>query len=303
LQVPAEQVDMFSRSLEEAYELRRRDGTAPTAAGHIELARWCMQLDLLSQAARELLDARTLDSGNLSLPEMEMRLRQMLELRAGREARVASDAPSPAADGETMSDGASAAPIDISTAAQSQFVRRVQPMLIHGCATGGCHQPGSARQFQLDRWALKGNGNAVMVRRNLSAVLGQLNVETPASSPLMHWARVEHGARAGAAARPLTAHQAALLLEWINEAAGVTPLEEPAVEAPVEGAELEAPSMDGVDETLADGAIALETPRKAFTPRDAFDPETFNRRRATAPAPAAVADAEVISEPPTAAAE
>jgi hypothetical protein len=48
LQVPADQVDMFSQTLEEAYELRRRDRTGASADSHLELARWCMQLDLLS---------------------------------------------------------------------------------------------------------------------------------------------------------------------------------------------------------------------------------------------------------------
>lgn len=306
LQVPAEQVDMFSRSLEEAYDLRRRDRTGPTAAAHIELAMWCMQLDLLSQAARELLDARTMDPGNLSLPGMEMRLKQLLDLRAERESLVESAPRASATDDATTIANATAPPIEISAAAQSQFVRSIQPMLIRGCATGGCHQPGSAREFQLDRWALKGNGNAVMVRRNLSAVLGALNAADPASSPLLHWARVEHGRRAGSVSRPLAPHQAALLLEWLNVAAGVAPAEEPTATTAAEKSPLAAEPAQTFDEGSGSDSQAAVSTRDTFAPRDAFDPEIFNRRRVAA-APPADAEVEVeretTTEPPTAASE
>jgi hypothetical protein len=304
LQVPAEQVEMFSRSLEEAYDLRRRDRTGPTAAAHMDLAAWCMQLDLLSQAARELLDARTMDPGNLSLPGMEMRLKQLLELRAAREALVTRDPRTSTTNDATTSASAAAAPIEISAAAQSQFVRSIQPMLIRGCATGGCHQPGSAREFQLDRWALEGNGNAVMVRRNLSAVLGALNAADPASSPLMHWARVEHGRRAGSVSRPLAAHQAALLLEWLNEAAGVAPAEEAAATIAVQQSPPPAEPAEAFDEGFGNDSLAPESTRDTLAPRDAFDPEIFNRRRvAAAPPTDAEVERETTTEPPTAASE
>jgi hypothetical protein len=150
-------------------------------------------------------------------------------------------------------------------------------MLIHSCATGGCHQPGSRQQLQLDRWALEGNGNPLLIRRNLTSVLNQVNEDDPPSSPLIQRARQSHGAGSQASA-PLASYQAAILLQWLNEAAGVEP------EPPVERVAAEQPSVDEeaqpptpVDESGATPSASPPGPQP-FTPRDPFDPEIFNRR-------------------------
>ncbi len=308
LQVPAGQVEMFAPTLEEAYEQRRRDRTGTSADSHLELARWCMQLNLLSEAARELLDARTLDPAHSGLATLETRLRLALELDAAGDAGdngvVTADVVVAATDD---ADAAASPSVEISSETQIEFVRSIQPMLIRSCATGGCHQPGAAERLQLDRWALEGNGNAEMVRRNLTAVLRELDAADPPSSALMQWARLAHGRRRGAQSRPLAAHQAALLMEWLNDAAGIAPPDFALAEAPVEASE--------------DGGQAMASmsgaPRsRKFTPRDEFDAEIFNRRTKAADksddgaadvgeadsdsdSDAATVDAELLPPPPT----
>lgn len=305
LQVPADQVDMFSQTLEEAYELRRRDRTGASADAHLELARWCMQLDLLGQAARELLDARTLDPRHLALPGLETRLRQMIALKHAQDEaelsnETATESPRTVKDagGEkpdvTTEPSVDAPSIDIPEAAQSQFVRSIQPMLIRSCTTGGCHQPGGAQTMQLNRWALEGNGNATMVLRNLASVLRVVNVDEPSSSALLHWARQSHGGKSGAASKPLAAYQTAILLEWINDAAGVTSATEEPEAGVAEGQESTAEAEAGVEsESIADAGTPAEE-RRAFEPRDAFDPEIFNRRAAVATAKSDAAGADSV---------
>jgi hypothetical protein len=279
LQVPAEQVEMACRTLEEAYERRRTDRVGNFADAHLELARWCLKNGLLSQAAREVLDARTRDPGHPALPTLDSAIRLGLELEASRNAKGAGEAPGIATE---SGPAGSAAPItsvdqpsptsilDPSVEAQTQFVRSIQPMLIQNCATGGCHHTGSSLQMQLDRWALEGNGNPELIRRNLDAVLAQINAEDPPSSAVLVRARQSHGGGQYGRSKPLSTYQAAILLEWLNEAAGLEP-EEPGGETAVEQ-----PAAPGAESSVAPPSAAAIR----FKPRDAFDPEIFNRRMA-----------------------
>ena len=201
---------------------RRFGGLAPGAGPLVPADSTCS-----SQAARELLDARTLDPGTPALAALETQLRQMLESEAASATRTSASSGRgaiAAVDRARLRRTVAAGRLDVSAEVQTQFVRSIQPMLIHSCATGGCHQPGSAQQLQLDRWALEGNGNPELVRRNLAAVLGAVERRRSA----VECADAVGAASAWAAARrrtsrPLAAHQAALLLEWLNEAAGVAP--------------------------------------------------------------------------------
>jgi hypothetical protein len=141
------------------------------------------------------------------------------------------------------------------------------------------------QQFQLDRWALEGNGSPDIVRRNLASVLAQFTLEDPPSSPLVIWARTPHGQRGDAASRPMAAHQTALLLEWLNLVAGIEPLGDVpsgasdlgsasgALELAPEGG----PLLVG---SVATGPDSVQSAPMRFAPRDAFDPEIFNRRHA-----------------------
>jgi hypothetical protein len=195
----------------------------------------------------------------------------------------------------------------VSDDARAQFVRSIQPMLIHSCSTGGCHQVGSSHQLQLDRWALEGAGSAAIVRRNLGGVVSQIDKADPANSPLVKWARQAHGGGPTTKpSTPLAPYQAALLLEWLHAAAGVPPTPvEPAAGPPSgevteltsarESRQFRQPippsSIPGVDAALAaeldasfeaamgKSAAAEAAPAdKPYVPRDAFDPEVFNRR-------------------------
>ncbi len=298
LQVPAEQVEMACGSLAEAYEQRRRDRVGASADAHLELARWCLRNNLLDQAAREVLDARTRDPGHSSLVLLDTQIRQMLEIEAGRRERAASVAASGAPLAEPVSDTpTSAAPLlTPSPEAQTLFVRSIQPMLIHGCATGGCHQTDSPQQMRLDRWALDGNGDPDRIRRNLEAILTQINAKDPASSPVLLRARQPHGSRNGSRSKALATYQAALLLDWLNEAAGVEPAPpaelEPAAPAatgetavlpPVEEG-IAAPPTSLAATSRAPSAALAAAAQSAFVPRDAFDPEIFNHQIAAAQA-------------------
>jgi hypothetical protein len=296
LRVPADQVERFASSLREVYESRRAELVGKTPEAHLELANWCLRVALLDEAARELLDVRALDARLPGLADAELRLRQLI----GQQAEHVAPVNAPGVD---MADETSAEPptplIAISAEAQVRFVRSIQPMLINSCTNGGCHHPDSARPMKLDRWALRGNGDAELVRRNLNAVLSQINVDDAPSSDLVLRGRTPHGLAEHGGSRPLSAHQAMLLIEWVNEVAGARseappPLPQEIVSGSGMG-ELAAPAMEyPTDEilnamTLEELQLAAEraelsdaeigAPKARFVPRDAFDPDIFNRRR------------------------
>lgn len=297
LQIPASQVEMVCGSLVEAYEQRRQQRVGNATDAHLELARWCLRHGLLAEAAREILDARTDDPGHPALRNLDLQLQQGLADEASRLQRE-RDAVALASHVEPAATEEAAQPerlIEPTAEVQEKFVRSIQPMLIHGCTTSGCHSPNSRQTMELDRWALEGSGIPMLIRKNLEQVLAQVDVDDPASSPLMRRARQAHGIRNQPLSTPLAPYQTAILIEWLNEAAGVqpqTPLPaEPSVDpnavnpllieqgSPMEGEVTEAMVDEAALELMNRGKAKT---RIAFTPRDQFDPEIFNRRQARA---------------------
>jgi hypothetical protein len=273
LQVPVDQVERFAPTIEEAYEQRRVSVVDGTADRHLELAAWCLHLKLFDQAARELLDARRIDAQIPGLETLERRLRHRLDLEASR-ARTSHAAATPLV--RAAQEIAAEQPLpSIPVAAQAQFVRSIQPMLIRNCATAGCHQAGADHAMQLDRWALEGRGSVELVRRNLAAVLAEVDRENLEASELLAKARAVHGRAIAGGSRPLSAHQLDLLNGWMHQALDPSPVEAaPSIATTPHAGE---DSVAFGDETMEFDPNVMPA---SFTPRDAFDPEIFNRRRA-----------------------
>jgi hypothetical protein len=281
LQVPASQVEMACESLVQAYEQRRQHRVGNATDAHLELARWCLRHGLLAEAAREILDARTDDPGHPALRTLDLQLQQGLADEANRRQRQ-QEAVALAAHQQAVQQPVASAAVETPTTfiepspeVQQQFVRSIQPMLIHGCTTSGCHTPNSQQAMILDRWALEGSGIPSLIRQNLGQVLAQIDVEDPASSPLMRRARQPHGRRNERLSTPLAPYQTAILIEWLNDAAGIQPEQPPVEQASAPADEISEAMMDEAARELLQGRKA----RTAFTPRDQFDPEIFNRRR------------------------
>ena len=282
LRVPAEQVERACRSLAEAYELRRKERTGVSADSHLDLARWCLRHNLLDEAGRELRDARTCDANHFALAALDLQLRQMVEIRTIRQS-VQATAMSAKPANDPAPPALNAKPLSSAPEHQSEFVRSVQPMLVHNCATGGCHQPRATQRFQLDRWALEGSGDPTLIRRNLEAVLAQIDKEEPDASPLLQYARQVHGNGAMAMRRPLASRQSTLLLEWINGVVGVEPAaaSESAAVSDAEPLPASANSIQIEPPVIQQAtATSFAQPVEKFVPRDAFDPEIFNRKYA-----------------------
>ncbi|MBX3432657.1 MAG: hypothetical protein KF847_05005 [Pirellulales bacterium] len=332
LRVPAVQVDAYCRTLDEAYAIRRGRFRAD-GPGQLELARWCLRNNLVEQAARELLDARTHDPSLPEIAAVERQLMWALRPNAGGKTKPPAAVPRQGVVQASWNepDSAQSSPalatpshgIDPSDAARAQFVRSIQPMLIHSCANAGCHQRENRSPLALDRMVLAGGGNRAAVERNLASVLTLVDRTHPDDSRLIALARQAHG-DPGAESSPLTSRQTALLIGWVRDAVGYVP-PPPEAESTPEGFEEFAPEwspekLAGLpraprDKPVASGVRSGDSPatisasaaptgfasgsgeptKPAAVPRrlavpDPFDPAEFHRRIAARQAARPVAD-------------
>jgi len=178
---------------------------------------------------------------------------------------------------------------DLTQAVRSQFVRKIEPILISTCASSGCHGSDSARPFRLDRLAVEGAGHPGLMRQNLANVLRQLDTADRQGNSLLGYATIEHGS-ADHPFKPLNARQVQLLRNWIQL---IPPTNQPVeVDRKMVSTGDRAKPALGKQPGLVDSQYGLprlpdfhqaRTLRRGvrltqFEPRDPFDAEIFNRR-------------------------
>jgi len=161
----------------------------------------------------------------------------------------------------------------------SQFVKRVQPILMNTCAS--CHMSGRAGSFQLMRAFEDGMVNRRATQHNLNAVLGQVNRAKWAESPLLLKAISVHGqtSQPPLKGRQVPAFRA--LEEWVRKAVANNPqLQDPSSPA----LRMEKPAAEPFAVSPAAGPVNPATPPAptAIVPRgpvDPFDPAVFNQQK------------------------
>ncbi len=270
IQVRVDQAEMFCLTLDEAYERRREMRTGSTADSHLELAAWCLRHNLLEHAARELLEARTIDPNHRKLLLFERRLNQAMRQKA-----KASRLP------QTKKVAPTTPEVDLSTFEQTPqwaralFVRKIQPMLVKSCATAGCHQADSTNQLQLNRLAVAGAGHPETTKHNLVSVLKQIDLQKASESPLLRLADTSHGA---GASKPLLPHQLEMLRAWVEQMAMPAPANDQANPVATARQSSVARLGDTYRRARDISALRAKTQQTDRTQTDPFDPEAFNRR-------------------------
>jgi hypothetical protein len=176
-------------------------------------------------------------------------------------------------------------PPAVSEAVVERFTRRIQPILVNNCTTAGCHQPRGAQTLQLDRALLHGLSNRRTTMANLQAAFAQIDRAEPLNSPLLTVPRAAHGGLAQPVFGPSHTKLVEQLIEWVtlvSERQTDVPASD--VSNPSTAKPEETPSLPteakNIDMSLAP---ARRPPRyganmQAWQPKDAFDPQIFNRR-------------------------
>ena len=312
-QIPASRVLVACCSLEEAYDERRSQLQRPSADLHLALAAWCLRHGLLPQAAREMLDARGLEPNHRGLTLLERRLAAAESPRPQRGPLVDRNlAPASYAEtvpSATVSKQPTIAVDDLPPGVIERFTRKVQPILVNNCTLSGCHQPGGQQSFQLDRALLHGMANRRSTMQNLAATLALVDREQPHLSQLLTVPRQTHGGMRSAVFAPR--HEAAYshLVDWValvtkqdGPEEQPSPAEEGNAGPPVPDDALASDFTEmrvlqvAASPLSTSGSANIDSQRErrpigrdirfgarlqTWQPKDAFDPEIFNRQRLT----------------------
>lgn len=297
IRLPANQVEAFCGSLDEAYEFKQRHLAGRGARPHLDLADWCLRQGLHLKCSEQLTEATRAEPGNKGIAEMERRLQLAVEATPA----VREHAASPAAaniSAEQLENAARALP----RGSVEKFGAIVQPILLNRCAANQCHGPNSKAEFRLLRPPAGQQASRRFTQRNLSAALAQLDRTNPAASPLLTMPQQRHGSALTAVFDKHSQSQLAQVESWVAMTVGAATAENSAATAPPPAAP---PTIAPVSATFSQPAAvpptastSSETPESVramrpphdrpaapagstparFSPRDRYDAEIFNRQ-------------------------
>lgn len=307
VRLPAERVDFACRTLEEAYLRQKAKLGTTTLESHVQLANWCLNLDLWEEATYH--HAIALRSGP-DHPAVARLDRRYAVKKAEREkpaeiAQVGFTQPLPEPKPATPAVPADEADPIVPAQAVHYFTTNVQPLLLNSCATSRCHAESAETSFRLVQFDDVRSIPRRMTLRNMNAALEFVDYDNLWQSPLLVKAGTRHG---GQSTQQLSATQLRALQKWVatvgqtgyrRPSAAVSPVRPVAYETPITSPE--EPTVSGLSETDATGSVPsifggnanrllpgpprpLRTPPKraeveeAPEVRDEMDPEIFNRR-------------------------
>jgi hypothetical protein len=284
--VSADKVLRLCGSLEEAYQYLQKQANLRDPDERMRLAQWCQQHDLYVQALAEVTAAVELRPRN---PEYR-RLLESLQRTNTERASAKKTSLDPRA---STTDPRSSAPVDLTANSVSQFITRVQPVLMNTCA--GCHGPAHTGPFQLERAMDDGFVSRRATQYNLAHVLAQINPENIAASPFLTKAVTLHGEAAQPPIKNREAQAFHRLEDWVKQTVENNPQlrerPEPAASANEQPRnKFQEPktgdSIDNLPPTANHSPLTPSTefaasqppPPKSTTPVDPFDPLIFNRQ-------------------------
>ena len=180
--IESERVRFIARNFEDAHQRMRSSFTELTPQSHMELARWCLTNKREDLARREVLDALHKDPNRIDAQRL---LQSLVKQNEGAPKSPGgsglTEFPSLASPSGPVPEARSLAGLSRSVA--QDFTRHVQPILMNKCSNAGCHGTRSISSFQLTP---SNRGTSVSIaERNLAAVMKQIDLTRPSSSPLL----------------------------------------------------------------------------------------------------------------------
>jgi hypothetical protein len=282
--VSADRVVRLCGSLEEAYQYLKKQANLRDPDERMRLAQWCQQHDLHDLALSEVSAAVELRPRNAEYRRLLENLQRTAAESHGLKAHSSSSSQ-PNNKNEPP-------PVDLTANSVSQFVTRVQPILMNTCAN--CHGPAHTGPFQLERVRDKDVVSRRATQYNLAHVLDQINPESIATSPLLTKAVSLHGEATQPPIKNREAQAFHRLEDWVKQTVENNPQlrerGEPASSAAepkkdqkkAEDAEAQSPPplslSPSVPKQPTEFAASQPPPPKPTTPVDPYDPIIFNRQ-------------------------
>jgi hypothetical protein len=287
--LPASRVRRLCANKEDAYVFLRSQANLNDPDERLRLARWCDAEGMRKQAVDEVTAAVQLR------PKHALSRRLLEHFQRLTEETPPPPSPPPVAQPDAKPAATSVA--EVSAECVGQFTTRVQPILMNACCS--CHGTGKGGEFKLMRVIEAGSFQRRSTQQNLAAVLAQVNLAKPESSPLLSKAASAHGEMVQA---PLHGRQAVAyktLQEWVYTAAGARQQMREADSAVAESKPADAPPAPMGDtagtvpqtKPMTDTKPVADIPMdKGFTghsepvkpaparTNDPFDPAAFNQQ-------------------------
>jgi len=306
IRIKSSEVEFQGESIDDCFEFRCRNLDGNKADDFLNLSEWCLRHQLYAESAGQLREAMRLDPMHPRIGVIERRLKLSIAEQPAGELATAAAA---AASGPTIEE------LDrmirgLSPRTVEMFTNTIQPLLLNNCSTAGCHGPQSSGQLHLLRIPPGRVTSRRSTQRNLHSVLGVIDRGQPSESALLLVPVKPHGGMKGPVFTNRELSQYRQLLDWVmstgasHQPSRPATLEEPAspllqtvatppaaaatppaspLPATVEIPTANGPETINLDQPI-DGAVPPRTPPKrgelpqGFIPKDAFDPEIFNRR-------------------------
>jgi hypothetical protein len=267
IRLAADQVDLWCRSIDEAYEAKCKRLPASGIAERVELVRWCLKQNLLDEATDQLEAARASKPDAVEWTLLE---RQVELARSGPEDGSALTVPTLAGpSGDELDDILRRLPRNT----VADYVSTIQPLVLHHCGNGGCHGSPTAQHWPLLRIPSGSTPRRRVTQRNLYNTLVQIDQNRPEMSVLLRMASRAHGGRDVAPLGGPGTPEYQQLVDWVRGAA--------AGRLPVRPASAQAVLPDSTPNSpqpVASLPPSEPLPSTSGTAaNDPFDPEAFNR--------------------------
>lgn len=310
IRMPATRVAFASKSMEEAYlRQKARIGTT-TLRDHIELANWCLGLDLWDEATYHYTIAMRSGPTDPEVVRLDRRYQVKREERSTPPELRQVQYTQPVAPPEPpLIEEPEAPEASVSPQLIQYYASTVQPIMLNGCSVSACHSPSAENGFHMVPFENIRSIPRRLTIKNMNAALPFVDFSDPGRSKLLIKSATPHGEGAGP---NLSREQISAIQAWVsgvargqkpnrNEPAsevmpvsfdgpaigreeelpvafkGMTPPAKPAANPFFSGGDTNA-RISGIPRPFRSmpqkGAPIPEAPRV----RDEFDPELFNRQ-------------------------
>ena len=310
VKIAAKDVETQVADLEGAYDYKLRRLSGDGAGPHLDLAEWCLRHNLHRQCAEQLSLSLAAEPTNRRIEGIDRRLQLAVQAPAPTKPKQSS---STIVSAEQLDKTLRELP----KGTLERFSTIVQPILNNRCATSHCHGATTTSELTLLR-PPAGLGSAQrFTQRNLYAVLQFVDRDDPTNSAILTKPQAPHGSGTTAAFDARSRTQLQELQTWVEQLAYKKEIPTPATIDP-QSAQLTTPlrATPGESTTVRKPAETKHTDdgpapwdaampskpgepphkhavqnanhtqpatpssavNKPWQPRDAFDPEIFNRR-------------------------
>lgn len=222
VKLPKGEVEVVADSLDDAYLQRREKLLPENVLSQINLAYWCLEQGMMTEAQYHLKEAKKIDPSH---PGVTRLLRKIKDQSRLKEEDLPEPIPEtvPAANlkdllkkrMESARQHSRAESGEVSPATKVRFNKEVAPVLLGSCAASKCHGPNSDSEFRLVRSSAHSENHSVLTKRNLQTVVSRLNIDAPDESPLLENAAKAHAPGMKGAPLEINSREFSVLMDWV----------------------------------------------------------------------------------------